>query len=878
MSNFVKQLISEKVSRRDFLKGSMAATAAVSALSLSGCASNKIDEDNNANIEHAQITNPEEGGNWVTAACWHNCGGRCINKVMVKDGAVIRQKTDDSHEDSFENPQQRACVRGHAQQQQCFGADRIKHPMKRKNWQPLTGGNKELRGQDEWEIISWDEAFKLVADELKNVKENHGNNAFLVTSWGSKFGCNVLNAYGGFTSNWDTSSYGSYMANLKNIGLPKYGQGTANDRFDMLNAETIVLYGANPAWSAPGNPSYLFWNAKEAGAKFIVVGPEYNASAQLLDAKWIRVRTGTDTAFLLAVAHEMIRLDKDGKDLIDWDFLHKYCVGFDEESMPEDAKSKENFMDYVLGKYDETPKSPEWATEICGTPVEDITWYAEEITKQKKVMLLYNFGAARNTGSENFPQLFHTVGLMGGHAGKSGHAVGSTYARNSGNSGPALVGSGGAGLPSLDNPVEDSISASQVWKAVLEGKYRYAGDPWFGGYKPGEDREIDIHCIFHDQNAWLQTGLNMNDGIKAHRKVDFVVSKAQFLTTQAKYSDIILPVTTEWEKVGGFSSANKELVVCYQQVIEPLYEAKTDQEIDRGIMEALGLNADEIYPISEKQQFFNKIAGSWYIDKAGEKKTLVTITDADIKEWECEGTAQEGIVTIKELFENGGYQVKREKGDEYTFIGWRSFVEDPAKNPLETKSGKFEIYSQAKADEFNSLGFDDVEYKAYPHYIVPKTGFETTFANKNIGGEKGEHPFLLFNPHYLRRSHSVFDNCPWLRETWKNPVFLNPKDATDKGIKNGDTVLVYNEYGKVLRQASLVETLMPGHVGIPHGSWVDMDEKTGIDKGGADNILCGPVTAGIGVSGYNNYNCNFEKYNGEELTPDHLKPQNIFQD
>ena len=68
---------------------------------------------------------------------------------------------------------------------------------------------------------------------------------------------------------------------------------------------------------------------------------------------------------------------------------------------------------------------------------------------------------------------------------------------------------------------------------------------------------------------------------------------------------------------------------------------------------------------------------------------------------------------------------------------------------------------------------------------------------------------------------------------------------------------------------------MPGYLELPHGSWLDIDEKLGIDMGGADNILCGPVTSGIGVSGYNNYNCNFEKYDGPVLIKDHKKPQRI---
>ena len=137
-----------------------------------------------------------------------------------------------------------------------------------------------------------------------------------------------------------------------------------------------------------------------------------------------------------------------------------------------------------------------------------------------------------------------------------------------------------------------------------------------------------------------------------------------------------------------------------------------------------------------------------------------------------------------------------------------------------------------------------------------------------IDGEKGEYPYLLFNPHYFRRSHSVFDNCPWLREAWANPVFLNASDAKEKGIEDGDTVRVWTKYGEVLRKACCMENLMPGEVGIPHGSWVRLNEKTGIDEGGADNYLTGNNISGCGVTSYNNNNCNFEKYDGPALEDD----------
>ena len=115
---------SKNISRRGFLGASAAVAASAALLSATGCSA---EASLDAADKHELPVDPAEGGEWVAAACWHNCGGRCMNKVMVKDGAVVRQKTDDTHEDSPDYPQQRGCVRGKAQQQQCFGADRLKY-------------------------------------------------------------------------------------------------------------------------------------------------------------------------------------------------------------------------------------------------------------------------------------------------------------------------------------------------------------------------------------------------------------------------------------------------------------------------------------------------------------------------------------------------------------------------------------------------------------------------------------------------------------------------------------------------------------------------------------------------------------------------------
>ena len=172
----------------------------------------------------------------------------------------------------------------------------------------------------------------------------------------------------------------------------------------------------------------------------------------------------------------------------------------------------------------------------------------------------------------------------------------------------------------------------------------------------------------------------------------------------------------------------------------------------------------------------------------------------------------------------------------------------------------------------NAMGRSQV--KPYPTYIPPLNGYEQSYRDwsRKI---KGDYPYQVYNPHYLRRAHTVFDSTPTLREAWANPVCISARDAAEKGIKDGDTVIIYNQYGKVLRRASVSERIMPGCIAVPHGAWLDIDEKSGIDRSGSDNILCAPTTTGCGVSGYNTNLVNYEKYDGKPLPADASKPPKI---
>ena len=162
MSNTEKRL--SDLSRRGFIGACAATVAALGATSL-GCSENNVRMAETGELEEVE---PE----WKPVVCWAHCGGKCGLKAYVKDGTVLRLKTDDTHDDSFNHPQHRACLRGRSRKFDVFSKDRVRFPMKRKHWQPGGGDNVngDLRGIDEWERISWDEALDMVADEITRIK------------------------------------------------------------------------------------------------------------------------------------------------------------------------------------------------------------------------------------------------------------------------------------------------------------------------------------------------------------------------------------------------------------------------------------------------------------------------------------------------------------------------------------------------------------------------------------------------------------------------------------------------------------------------------------------------------------------------------------
>lgn len=852
MANLIEKAITHNFSRRSFLGLSAGAVAAVT---LPGCGLQKVDAD--------MVELSQKEGKWITAACWHNCGGRCLNKAYVVDGVVVKQKTDDTHPDSPDYPQHRACWRGHSQRQQILGADRLKYPMKRKNWEP-GGGKKELRGKDEWVRISWDEALDAVATELKRIKEKYTNRSIVgQVNQGME---RTLSLFGGYTTTWGSTSYGTWVdAGPAIVG--QYASGsysnTGNDRMRQRKSKLFILWGVNPAWSQGGNPTYHYLQAKKAGAKFIFIDPLYTDSARILADEWIPIRPATDAAMMLGMAYVMITEDSAARPLIDWDFLNKCTVGFDADHMPQGADPKESYKDYVLGTFDGQPKNPEWASEICGVPAAKIRSLALEYATTKPTCVVSN-ATTRTHNAEQTVQNFITLACMTGNIGIPGASAGLGTHGSAANAGPNLIKPGSNGVTALKNAVTDKINQNQIWSAVLDGKYTAAKD---------NVKTIDIRCFYYDAVSFLNQKMGAVKGIEAHRKkLEFVVTQAFSFNTQAKFSDIVLPCTTQWEKFGGVSTGNREMLIMFSQVINPLYEAKDDIWIATEIGRRLGLDTKQIAPLTLQQQVFNQVSGATVVKENGKDfEKLVTFTDADIKEMGVTGKPQSGRIPYKEYKEKGIYQVPRKLGDNFEFTEFEDYRKDPDNLPRNTPSKKIEIHCQTLADKIKNYGFS--EMSPVGKYFKPEEGYEDTFKDfKNK--VKGDYPFQMYTIHYRRRSHSIFDNVPWLREAFPQEFFMNAQDGAKLGLKEGDIVKITSRHGAVVRPLHLTERMMPGVTTLGEGAWIELDEESGICTSGTVNILEGGIPTGQGHMGANSCNIKVEKYT-KPLIPDYKLPQRI---
>lgn len=188
-----------------------------------------------------------------------------------------------------------------------------------------------------------------------------------------------------------------------------------------------------------------------------------------------------------------------------------------------------------------------------------------------------------------------------------------------------------------------------------------------------------------------------------------------------------------------------------------------------------------------------------------------------------------GMPAWDEFRRTGIYKYRME-GD--SGIVMEDFRRDPDKHPLETPSGRIEIYSERLAEIARTWKLPEgrgQEIHPIPRYVP-------TDEMVQVDPKAKQYPLEAFGYHGPGRTHSTYHNVPWLREAHPDVVLMNPVDAQPRGLKTGMLVRVFNDRGALVLPVKVTPRIIPSLVAFPQGAWYRPDEK-GLDRGGCFNVL-----------------------------------------
>jgi Tat-targeted selenate reductase subunit YnfE len=482
--------------------------------------------------------------------------------------------------------------------------------------------------------------------------------------------------------------------------------------------------------------------------------------------------------------------------LVDEEFLNKYCVGYDEKTLPEGAPANSSYKDYILGKgKDKTEKTPAWASKITQIPEKRIIDLAHEMAEAKACYIAQGYGCQRHSNGEIAARAIMVLPQLLGQVGKPGTSDG----RREGNANIAL-----AMMPTGTNPVQTNLPVFEWPNAIKDGKSLTALN---AGVQKAEKLSSSIKFIFNYAGNCLtnqHSDINAtHDLLQDESLCEFIVTSEVFMTDSAKYSDIILPDLTSQEQLSvtknGYAD-NVEALIYGQALYEPPFER-------RGIYEVCCDLAKRLNVYDE------------YSDGGKTREDWMKKLYSDLKEKDSK------VPSYEEGLKMGVY-----KRQPKPIIALEKFIADPEANKLPTESGKIQIYSEKLAEFAKTWELaDDEVVSAIPEF---DPGFDS-YVNLT-----DEYPLLITGFHTRAHTHSSYSTNPILQAANKHQAWVNTADAEARGIKDGETIRVFNERGEIRIVAKVTPLIVPGVVAIPQGKWHDADmDGDRIDHGGCINTL-----------------------------------------
>lgn len=680
-----------------------------------------------------------------------------------------------------------------------YDKSRVRQPFVRRGWlEHGPGGERERRGGDEFVPVSWERALDLVAKELLRVRETHGNASIFAGSYGwSSAGRfhhaktqlqRFMNGFGGFTGQIHNYSYAAALALLPHVvGSVEPVQGPVSSWDGIVgNAELIVSFGGIPLKNSQLDSGGLGAHvgagwlraAKDAGIRFVNIGPVRDDVPDFVEPEWIPIRPNTDTAMMLALAW-VLRTE----GLYDRAFLDRYCTGYD------------RFEPYLLGESDGRPKTPEWAEAITGVPAERIVALAREMAG-KRTLINTAWGVQRADHGEQPFWMTVVLASMLGQIGLPGGGFGFGYGSTNGMGNPRERVPSPA-LPTGANPIDSYIPVARISDLLLN-----PGAPYdFNG-----ERRVypDIRLVYWCGGNPFHHHQDLGRLVQAFQRPETVIVHEPWWTATARHADIVLPATTTLERNDIGAGSRDRWLLAMHKAIDPVGEARSDFDIFSGIAARVGT----LDAFAEGR------------DERAWLEHLYNVTRQLAARREVE------LPSFAEFWETGHVEIPAPK-QPYVLFG--DYREAPGERPLNTPSGKIEVFSERIA----GFAYDDCP--GHPTWLEPVEW---------LGSDKaGRWPLHMISNQPRTRLHGQLDNGGISRASkirGREPVWLHPTDAAARDISDGDVVRVFNERGSTLAGAVVTELVMPGVIQLATGAWYDPAEPgrpEALDKHGNPNML-----------------------------------------
>ncbi len=671
---------------------------------------------------------------------------------------------------------------------------RIRRPSIRQGWLSQPDKARELRGSDRFIEVPWDEALDMAAQALDRIRLTYGNNAIYGGSYGwasaGRFHHGLsqvhrfLNSIGGYVSSvasYSTAAAQAIIPHVFGMHFLKFTWGYQN-AWPMIaeNTQTLVMFGGiNPKNSQVSMGGVTHHETASWFREFEKRQiHKINISPQRTDtpgpSRWLAIRPGSDTALMLGIAYVL-----DSEQLVDRDFIHRCAVGYD------------RFRPYLVGDSDGQPKTPQWAAELCGIEPSVIRDLAHTMASTR-TLITVSWSLQRAQNGEQPFWMAATLAAMLGQIGLPGGGIGYGYGAIGG-VGVSVKRLGGLTLPQGENPVSECIPVARITDMLLNP----GADFQFNGQSL---RYPDIQLIYWCGGNPFHHHQDLNRLNRAWQKPDTIIVHEPWWTATAKRADIVFPATTPYEREDIGRAQGDSYLFHMPQLVQPVGESRNDFDIFGALAQRLGVEA---------QFTENRDSEGW----------LRYLYDQFKVQSRHDGVA---VPDYDELKRRNWIDLPIRHRD-YAETPFAAFRENPRDFPLDTPSGKIEIFSQTIAD----FGYHDCP--GHPVWHPPEEWLGAALS--------AQFPLHLVSPQPGDKLHSQMEcalaDIPGERPM---PVVINPADAAQRGVNHGDLVLVFNQRGKCRARAQVTDDIRQGVISLSTGAWYNPDEK-GQDVQGNPNVL-----------------------------------------